>query len=67
MLPVLDGRRDEELVFEQLSFQQWLRYNEVPLSQVIKHYYTYYWDRDCYREKNDVMQMESIVWNKKRS
>lgn len=31
MLPVLDGREDDELVFEQLSFQQWLRYNEVRL------------------------------------
>ena len=31
MLPVLDGRRDDELVFEQLSFQQWLRHNEVRL------------------------------------
>jgi integrase len=31
MLPVLDGRRDDELVFEQLSFQQWLRHNDVRL------------------------------------
>jgi integrase len=31
MLPVLDGRRDDALAFEQLSFQQWLRYHEVPL------------------------------------
>ena len=31
MLPLLDGRRDAEPVFEQLSFQQWLRYNEVQL------------------------------------
>jgi integrase len=33
MLPLLDGRRDDELVFEQLSFQQWLRHNEVTLLQ----------------------------------
>jgi integrase len=31
MLPVLDARRDDKPVFEQLSFQQWLRYNEVRL------------------------------------
>jgi integrase len=31
ILPVLDGRRDDEPIFEQLSFQQWLRYNEVQL------------------------------------
>jgi hypothetical protein len=29
--PVLDGRCDDECAFEQLSFQQWLRYNEVLL------------------------------------
>ncbi|MDD1721288.1 MAG: hypothetical protein LUP95_04810 [Euryarchaeota archaeon] len=29
ILPVLDSRCDDERVFEQLSFQQWLRYNEV--------------------------------------
>ncbi|MGZ4937055.1 MAG: hypothetical protein ACXV4C_10985 [Halobacteriota archaeon] len=28
---VLDGRHDDERAFEQLSFQQWLRYNEVQL------------------------------------
>jgi len=33
MLPLLDGRRGDKPVFEQLSFQQWLRYNEVPLLQ----------------------------------
>jgi integrase len=33
MLPILDGRRNEGPVFEQLSFQQWLRYNEVRLLQ----------------------------------
>ena len=31
MWPLLDGRRDDAPVFEQLSFQQWLRYNEVRL------------------------------------
>ena len=31
MLPLLDGRRDDELIFEQLSFQQWLRHNGVRL------------------------------------
>jgi integrase len=31
MLPVLDGRGDDELVFKQLSFQQWLRFNAVRL------------------------------------
>ncbi|MGZ4935644.1 MAG: hypothetical protein ACXV4C_03715, partial [Halobacteriota archaeon] len=29
--PVLDGRHDDERAFEQLSFQQWLRYNEIQL------------------------------------
>ena len=33
MVPLLDGRRGDKRVFEQLSFQQWLRYNEVPLLQ----------------------------------
>lgn len=33
ILPVLDGRQDDAPVFEQLSFQQWLRYNEVRLSR----------------------------------
>ena len=32
ILPVLDGRPDDALAFEQLSFQQWLRYNEIQLS-----------------------------------
>jgi hypothetical protein len=32
VLPLLDGRRDDELMFEQLSSQQWLRHNEVRLS-----------------------------------
>jgi integrase len=31
LLPVLDGRGDDDLAFEQLSFQQWLRYNQVRL------------------------------------
>lgn len=31
ILPLLDGKRDDEPIFEQLSFQQWLRYNEVRL------------------------------------
>ena len=31
LLPVLEGRRDDERVFEQLSFQQWLRHNGVRL------------------------------------
>ena len=31
LLPLLDGRRDNELIFEQLSFQHWLRRNEVCL------------------------------------
>ena len=31
ILPVLDGRRDDELVFEQLSFQLWLRHTDVQL------------------------------------
>jgi integrase len=29
--PLLDSRRDNELIFEQLSFQQWLRHSEVRL------------------------------------
>ncbi len=29
--PVLDGREDDEKVFEQSSFQLWLRHNEVRL------------------------------------
>lgn len=33
MIPVLDTRGNDELVFEQLSFQQWLRCNEVRLLQ----------------------------------
>ncbi|MGB9372167.1 MAG: hypothetical protein WCB79_09605 [Halobacteriota archaeon] len=32
MLPVLDGQSDDELVFEQLSFQLWLRHNEIWLT-----------------------------------
>jgi len=31
VLPTLDGRRDEELAFKQLSFQQWLRHGDVRL------------------------------------
>jgi hypothetical protein len=31
MWPLLDGRSDDEPIFEQLAFQQWLRYNEVRL------------------------------------
>jgi hypothetical protein len=31
MLPVLVGRQDNTPIFEQLSFQQWLRHNEVRL------------------------------------
>jgi hypothetical protein len=31
MLPVLDDRPDDAFAFEQLSFQQWLRYHEVRL------------------------------------
>ena len=31
VLPVIEGRGDHELVFDQLSFQQWLRHNEVRL------------------------------------
>jgi integrase len=31
ILPALDGRQEDELIFEQLSFQQWLRHNEVRL------------------------------------
>ncbi|MGZ4911374.1 MAG: hypothetical protein ACXV5G_11750 [Halobacteriota archaeon] len=31
LLPILDDKGDDEHVFEQLSFQQWLRYNEVRL------------------------------------
>jgi hypothetical protein len=30
-VPVLEGRRDDELVFEQLSFQEWLKYTNVRL------------------------------------
>jgi integrase len=29
--PLLDGRGDDERIFKQLSFQQWLRHNEVRL------------------------------------
>jgi len=29
--PMLENRRDDKLIFEQLSFQQWLRRNEVRL------------------------------------
>jgi integrase len=31
ILPALNGRPDDALAFEQLSFQQWLRYHEVRL------------------------------------
>ena len=31
IMPALDGRRDDELVFKQLSFQQWLRHADVRL------------------------------------
>jgi integrase len=31
MKPVLEGRRADELVFEQLSFQEWLKYMDVRL------------------------------------
>jgi integrase len=31
ILPILVDRRDDENVFKQLSFQQWLRRNDVPL------------------------------------
>jgi hypothetical protein len=31
ILPVLDGPRDDEPIFEQRSFQLWLRYAEVHL------------------------------------
>jgi hypothetical protein len=31
LLSVLDDRRDNELVFEQLSFQQWLRFYDIRL------------------------------------
>lgn len=31
VLPLLNGRKDGAPFFEQLSFQQWLRYNEVRL------------------------------------
>ena len=34
---MLDGRRDEGLIFAQLSFQQWLRHNEVRLLQSNAH------------------------------
>ena len=29
--PVLEGRRDDERVFEQLSFPQWLKYTDIRL------------------------------------
>jgi hypothetical protein len=29
---VREGRRDDERIFEQLSFQEWLKYNEIRLS-----------------------------------
>jgi integrase len=31
ILPVLDGRRDSETVFEQLSFQEWLKHTNIRL------------------------------------
>jgi hypothetical protein len=31
ILPVLDGRSDDELAFEQLAFQLWLRHNDIRL------------------------------------
>ncbi len=31
ILPVLDGRRDGETVFKQLSFQEWLKYTNIQL------------------------------------
>ncbi|MFZ0011881.1 MAG: hypothetical protein WAL97_08265 [Halobacteriota archaeon] len=31
ILPLLDGRQDNTPIFEQLSFQQWVRHNEVRL------------------------------------
>jgi len=33
MSPLLSGRREDEPIFKQLSFQQWLRYNEIRLLQ----------------------------------
>lgn len=30
-MPVVKGRGDDERVFEQLSFQEWLKYTKVPL------------------------------------
>ena len=31
ILPILEDRRDDELAFKQLSFQQWLRHSDVRL------------------------------------
>ncbi len=31
LLPVIEGRRDEDVAFEQLSFQEWLKYTDVRL------------------------------------
>jgi hypothetical protein len=31
IMPVLDGREDDKLIFEQLSFQEWLKYTDVRL------------------------------------
>ncbi|MGZ7202789.1 MAG: hypothetical protein ACXVIN_07460 [Halobacteriota archaeon] len=29
--PALDGRRDDERTFEQLSFREWLKHTDIPL------------------------------------
>jgi len=30
IVPLLDGRSDDELIFEQLSFERWLRERKIP-------------------------------------
>ena len=37
-LRLLEGRREEERVFEQLSFQQWLRHSDVRLKHGIARF-----------------------------
>ncbi len=36
--PLLDGRDDNEHIFEQLSFERWLREHKIPLSQCNAHF-----------------------------
>src|SRR5208337_302151 len=38
LAPILDGRRDDELTFKQLSFERWLRQQRLPLLHGSHHF-----------------------------